>query len=126
MASTRAPEIPLAANSLSAAWRMRRLVAAASRVAMTKVTLRGVAGSPGARCTNRMVTTADTIERRRWYILAVLCLSLTVIGIDNTILNVALPSIVRGLDASGSQLQWMVDAYVIVFACLLLTAGALG
>jgi EmrB/QacA subfamily drug resistance transporter len=73
-----------------------------------------------------MVTTEDLVQRRRWYILAVLCLSLTVIGIDNTILNVALPSIVRGLDASGSQLQWMVDAYTIVFACLLLTAGALG
>jgi EmrB/QacA subfamily drug resistance transporter len=73
-----------------------------------------------------MVTTEEVVERRRWYILGVLCLSLTVIGIDNTILNVALPSIVRGLQASGSQLQWMVDAYAIVFACLLLTAGALG
>jgi EmrB/QacA subfamily drug resistance transporter len=73
-----------------------------------------------------MVTTAEPLDHRRWYILAVLCLSLTVIGIDNTILNVALPSIVEGLHASGSQLQWMVDAYTIVFACLLLTAGALG
>jgi EmrB/QacA subfamily drug resistance transporter len=59
-------------------------------------------------------------------ILGVLCLSLTVIGIDMTIVNVALPSIVRGVDASGSELQWIVDAYAIVFACLLLTAGALG
>ena len=73
-----------------------------------------------------MVPNAELIHRRRWAILGVLCLSLIVIGIDNTILNVALPSIVRGLDASGSQLQWMVDAYAIVFACLLLTAGALG
>jgi EmrB/QacA subfamily drug resistance transporter len=73
-----------------------------------------------------MVTSVDLIHARRWKILGVLCLALVVIGIDNTILNVALPSIVRGLDASGSQLQWMVDAYVIVFACLLLTAGALG
>ena len=73
-----------------------------------------------------MVTSDALAARRRWYILGVLCLSLTVIGIDNTILNVALPSIVKGLDASGSQLQWMVDAYAIVFACLLLTAGALG
>ena len=46
-----------------------------------------------------------------------------VIGVDNTILNVALPSIVRDLNATGSQLQWIVDAYTIVFACLLLTAG---
>jgi len=49
-----------------------------------------------------------------------------VIGVDNTILNVALPSIVRALGASGSELQWMVDAYTLVFACLLLTAGSLG
>ncbi len=49
-----------------------------------------------------------------------------VIGVDNTILNVALPSIVRSLGASGSELQWMVDAYTLVFACLLLTAGSLG
>jgi EmrB/QacA subfamily drug resistance transporter len=56
----------------------------------------------------------------------VLSLCVVVIGVDNTILNVALPSIVRSLDASGSQLQWMVDAYTIVFACLLLTAGSLG
>ena len=55
-----------------------------------------------------------------------LSLCVVVIGVDNTILNVALPSIVRSLDASGSQLQWMVDAYTIVFACLLLTAGSLG
>jgi len=56
----------------------------------------------------------------------VLSLCVVVIGVDNTILNVAIPSIVRSLDASGSQLQWMVDAYTIVFACLLLTAGSLG
>jgi EmrB/QacA subfamily drug resistance transporter len=58
--------------------------------------------------------------------LAVLCLSLTVISIDNTILNVALPSIVESLDARGSELQLLIDGYTIVFACLLLTAGSLG
>jgi EmrB/QacA subfamily drug resistance transporter len=56
----------------------------------------------------------------------VLCLSLMVIGVDNTILNVALPSIVRELHAQGSALQWIIDAYTIVFAGLLLTAGSLG
>jgi EmrB/QacA subfamily drug resistance transporter len=66
------------------------------------------------------------VHARRWLILGVLSLCVVVIGVDNTILNVALPSIVRSLDASGSQLQWMVDAYTIVFACLLLTAGSLG
>jgi EmrB/QacA subfamily drug resistance transporter len=58
--------------------------------------------------------------------LAVLCLSLTVISIDNTILNVALPSIVESLNARGSELQLLIDGYTIVFACLLLTAGSLG
>ena len=62
---------------------------------------------------------------RRWWILVVLCMSLLVIGLDNTILNVAMPTLVRELGASNSQLQWMVDAYVLVFAGLLLTAGSL-
>src|SRR6202521_3648843 len=75
------------------------------------------------------VTSTDTVDRihaRRWWTLGTLCLCLTVIGVDNTILNVALPSIVRDLKASGSQLQLMVDGYTIVFACLLLTSGSLG
>lgn len=70
-------------------------------------------------------------HRRRWYTLLVLCLSLMVIGLDNTILNVAIPTIAKpaaqgGLGAGGSELQWIVDAYTIVFAGLLLTAGSLG
>jgi EmrB/QacA subfamily drug resistance transporter len=68
----------------------------------------------------------DHIYARRWWTLGTLCLAVTVIGVDNTILNVALPSIVRKLNATGSQLQLMVDAYTIVFACLLLTSGSLG
>ena len=69
---------------------------------------------------------SEAAYERRWWTLGVLCLSLTVISIDNTILNVALPSIVRSLDAAGSQLQLLIDGYTIVFACLLLTAGSLG
>ncbi|HEX2051779.1 MAG TPA: DHA2 family efflux MFS transporter permease subunit [Actinomycetota bacterium] len=68
----------------------------------------------------------STPYRARWWALAVLCLSLTIIGIDNTIVNVALPTLVRDLRASASELQWIVDSYVLVFAGLLLTAGALG
>ena len=68
----------------------------------------------------------ETIYRRRWWTLAVLCLSLTIIGMDNTILNVALPTIQRDLSASASQLQWIVDAYVIVYASILLTTGSMG
>jgi EmrB/QacA subfamily drug resistance transporter len=64
-------------------------------------------------------------DRRNW-ILAILSLSLLVIGLDNTILNVALPTLQEEFASSASQLQWMVDAYIIVFAGLLLTLGALG
>ncbi len=63
---------------------------------------------------------------RRWWALAVIDLCLLAITMDNTILNVALPTISRQLDATGSQLQWMVDAYIVVFAGLLLTSGTLG
>jgi EmrB/QacA subfamily drug resistance transporter len=69
--------------------------------------------------------------RRRWLTLLVLCVSLIVIVLDNTILNVAIPTLSRaesqgGLGATASQLQWIVDAYTLVFAGLLLTAGSLG
>jgi EmrB/QacA subfamily drug resistance transporter len=72
------------------------------------------------------VLVPEHVHRRRWAILAVLCLSLVLIVMDNTILNVALPSLVNDLGATNSQLQWIVDSYVLVFAGLLLTAGALG
>src|SRR5436190_1463553 len=69
---------------------------------------------------------ADHAHRRRWWTMLVLSLSLLVISLDNTILNVALPTIERDLGASASQLQWIVDSYLLVFAGLLLTAGSLG
>ncbi len=68
----------------------------------------------------------ERIHHRRWVILAVLCLSLVLVVLGNTSLNVALPTLVRELDASGSQLQWIVDAYALVFGGLLLSAGAIG
>jgi EmrB/QacA subfamily drug resistance transporter len=64
--------------------------------------------------------------QNRWKILAVLSLSLVIIGLDNTVMNVALPSIQEELGASGSTLQWIVDAYMLVFAGLLLAAGYVG
>jgi len=77
-----------------------------------------------------MSTRAQRIQEkaydRRWLILAVLCFSLLVIVLDNSILNVALPTIQKDLDASSSDLQWIVDSYTLVFAGLLLTAGSLG
>lgn len=66
------------------------------------------------------------VHDRRWWALAVMCVSLLVITLDNTILNVALPALVRDLHATTSQLQWIVDGYTLVFAGLLLTAGSLG
>jgi len=66
------------------------------------------------------------MSARRWWALGVQGLSLVVIGMDNTILNVALPTLSQDLSASASQLQWIVDSYVLVFAGLLLTMGALG
>ncbi|HEY1988215.1 MAG TPA: DHA2 family efflux MFS transporter permease subunit [Acidimicrobiales bacterium] len=71
-------------------------------------------------------TDGSVSSRHRWATLAVLCVTLLLISLDNTVLNVALPSIVRSLGASSSQLQWMVDAYAVVFAGLLLSLGALG
>ena len=67
-----------------------------------------------------------TVHQRRWFLLGVLCLSLVMIVMAVTSLNVALPSMQRDLDTSAATLQWIVDAYAIVFAGLLLTAGALG
>lgn len=67
-----------------------------------------------------------TVQDRRWIILGVLCVTLFVTVMDNTVLNVALPRLVSDLGATTSQLQWIVDAYTLVFAGLLLTAGSLG
>ncbi len=66
------------------------------------------------------------MSNSRWVALGVLCTSLLAIVIDNTIVNVALPTLVRELDSDVSELQWVVDAYTLVFAGLLLPAGALG
>jgi EmrB/QacA subfamily drug resistance transporter len=73
----------------------------------------------------------DLVYKRRWLTLLVLCISLIVITLDNTILNVAIPTLAHptsqgGLGATASQLQWVVDGYILVFAGLLLTAGSLG
>ena len=79
-----------------------------------------------AHASPAVVEVPDNVHRRRWWALAVLSLSLVMIVMDNTILNVALPHLSENLNATTSQLQWIVDAYTIVFAGLLLTLGALG
>ena len=63
-------------------------------------------------------------RQRRLLVLAICCLSLFMVGIDNTIVNVALPSIQRGLHAPVSGLQWIVDAYTVVMAGFLILAGS--
>ena len=76
--------------------------------------------------------TADNLEatarklRRRWFALAVMCVSIAVLAMDTTIVNVAVPAIQEDLAASASSMQWIIDAYYLVFAGLLLTMGALG
>lgn len=69
---------------------------------------------------------AERVHRRRWLTLAVLSLSLLVIVIDSTIVNVAVPTLADKLHAGSSGLEWIVDAYTLAFAALLLPAGALG
>ncbi|MFG3145669.1 MFS transporter [Streptomyces sp. NPDC048243] len=74
------------------------------------------------------ITHDDAVRRdpRRWWALGALVASMLVLGFDMTILNVALPTMARDLGASTGQQQWTADAYVVVFASLMLPAGLLG
>jgi EmrB/QacA subfamily drug resistance transporter len=69
---------------------------------------------------------APDAHSRRWLILPVLCLSVFLVVVDNTIVNVALPTLNRELGASITSLQWIVDAYSLAFAGLLLAGGGIG
>ena len=80
---------------------------------------------PGQRATPQPEARRGGAARRRWLALAVLCVSLLLVTLDNTILNVALPTLVRDLQATTTDLQWIVDAYILVFAGLLLVGGSL-
>src|SRR4051794_39477350 len=73
---------------------------------------------------------ATTVEpprqsRRRWLVLAICCMSLLIVGLDNTIVNVALPTIRRDLHATVAELQWTIDAYTLVLASLLILSGSM-
>jgi EmrB/QacA subfamily drug resistance transporter len=78
------------------------------------------AGLPGDE------TEHDPLYRRRWWTLAVLCLSLLIVFVGNSSLNVAIPTLSRVLGASNAQLQWVIAAYSLVFAGLLFSTGAIG
>ncbi|MGK8503149.1 MFS transporter [Nocardia asiatica] len=69
---------------------------------------------------------SGTRNRLRWLVVGVLCLTELLVLVDNTIVNVALPTIATELGANNSGLQWVVDMYTLVFAGLLLTGGYLG
>lgn len=66
------------------------------------------------------------LDPRRWWALGAMAVSLIVVGLDLTVLNVALPTLATDLGASTSQLQWFANAYTLVLAALLLPAGLLG
>ena len=67
-----------------------------------------------------------TDANRRWWTLGAMCFALAMVMLDNTVTNVALPSIQRSFDASLSALEWTVNAYTLSFAVLLVTGGRLG
>src|SRR5215210_6023210 len=75
---------------------------------------------------DRLLHEDPVIYHRRWFLLGIMCLSLVMVVMSVSGLNVALPSIQRELHASATSLQWIVDSYALVFAALLLPAGALG
>ena len=68
----------------------------------------------------------SAIYRRRWWILLVIALSVLVVVLDSTIVNIALPTLQTELGATFAELQWIVNVYIMVFAALMLTTGALG
>ena len=75
-----------------------------------------------------MNATLPTIneDHRRWYTLGAMCFALFMVMLDNTVVNVALPSIQKDLNVSISNLEWTVNAYTLTFAVLLVTGGRLG
>src|SRR5436190_5597060 len=74
--------------------------------------------------TSRSTAAATLAPGHRRVILVTLCLAAFTINLDTTIVNVTLPTLVRELDASTRQLQWIVDSYNLVFAALVLAAGS--
>ena len=74
----------------------------------------------------RMGPMPEMTRQRRLLVLGICCMSLLIVGLDNTIVNVALPSIQRDLHASVSGLQWTIDAYTLVLASLLMLSGSTG
>src|SRR5215218_571236 len=75
---------------------------------------------------DRIMTVLERLRGNPWVVLMVLCLGLFMALLDTTIVNIAIPSIIDGIDASLDEILWVINAYVLVFAALLITAGRLG
>src|SRR4029078_2227018 len=82
-------------------------------------------GPTGDSRRHKMMTTAQEFERRRWIALALLCFAQFIVVLDASIVNVALPSIGKGLNFSQQNLPWVVNAYVLTFGGFLLLGGRL-
>lgn len=78
----------------------------------------------GVRPANERHTPGDGEATNRWLVLGICCMSLFIVGIDTSGLNLALPSIKHDLDVSQSNLQWVIDAYTVVIASLLMLSGS--
>ncbi len=91
---------------------------------MADDTVKITSPAPADAIDNRSVE--PVVDRRRWVVLAVLCVAVFVTTLDGLIVNIALPSLSTDLGATTRQLQWIVDAYLLVFTGLLLAAGGLG
>jgi EmrB/QacA subfamily drug resistance transporter len=119
MNSTAVPSPPVARPTAGSR------AATSQHAGATSSTSRGV-GEGGQGPVSAPVDFSLTGHPQRRTILVVLCLSLLVVVIDNTVLNTALPTLARVLPAGTSALQWITDAYSLCFAALLIPAGALG
>jgi EmrB/QacA subfamily drug resistance transporter len=86
----------------------------------------GHEGPPPLSSVPAAASNVTPVDRRKKGILAILAGTGTVAGLDNSILNVALPTFVRQLHASNSELQWIVDAFVVVYASFMISSGSLG
>src|SRR5215475_15781311 len=72
------------------------------------------------------MTTVNRAGSRRWWAVGALAISGVVIGVDGTVLTLALPTLATDLHASTAQLQWFLDAYLLVLGAMMLPAGLLG
>ena len=71
-----------------------------------------------------MIAPDSTTYQRRWYILGAACFALFMAILDNLVVNIALPTISKDLEASTTQLQWIVSAYTLVFAAVVMAIEA--